>query len=440
MKLITDVGADGGYGEASASHMAASESALIELAHLVTTDLGQRGARPLYVRLSHFEHGAFLSPLLFGFGVLSATGEIFTGPVAPGMEDKERLPAAVLRSPGGTSPEHPFVYAVVANHPVWIQIEHTLANLASLLARQEFVSGDPTSAVSEIDRLTGELDTRAVTAVSDTLRAQGWRAAAKAISARSRAAGFQLVVNYEPILMDRAELARRLPVLRRVYNELPAAREAVDKIATMLSQGLMTVGGGTQHLAAFARDLLDVGSYRTYLAHLARDAFVCGNGYLSLGTVPDEDMRLLPPESVTILGPKSVSVSAENKKVIHTNVLHVTGAEQRGSPYGLSVLEPFVKLQHERETARHLLDIAEAWERTGAPEPFKTDMLGKVPLANRMLASAEDQITMSLGGPRTIRVTPPTDLYFPGFEHMGPAADGIYLADNELFGGTGREN
>ena len=34
---------------------------LTELARLTSADLGQRGARPLHVRLSPFEHGAALS-------------------------------------------------------------------------------------------------------------------------------------------------------------------------------------------------------------------------------------------------------------------------------------------------------------------------------------------------------------------------------------------
>jgi hypothetical protein len=78
-------------------------------------------------------------------------------------------------------------------------------------------------------------------------------------------------VTYSPILMNAADLALRTPILRRVYNEMPEIRNAIDKVATMLSQSLMTVGGGSEQVAAFARDLLDVGSTRTYLAHLARD-------------------------------------------------------------------------------------------------------------------------------------------------------------------------
>jgi hypothetical protein len=440
MKLISDVGPGGGYGDVTGAHMAASASALTELARVATADFSQRDARPLYVRLSHFEHGAFLSPLLFGFWVLSTTGELVTRPTPPRMEGRPPLPAAHLRSVDAASPEHPSIYAVVANHPVPVQIEHTLAALSSLVARQEFVGAGISDVVTEIDRLTAEVDTRAITVVTDTLRSQGWRAAAEAVRARSEAAGLPLVVMYDPVLMDQVTLALRAPILRRIYNELPAVREAVDKVATIHSQGLKTVGVGSERAAAFARDLLDVGSTRTYLAHLARDAFVCGNGFLAFGAVPDEDIRLLPPELVRILepvGPGILSVAVGDAGVIHKPVLHVTGAEQRESSYGLSVLEPFVQVQCEREVMLDLLEVAKAWDRPDVPELYRSDALKKVPLARRVLASLESKVVTMLGGPRTLRVQPPADLYFPGYEGMAPVANGLSMVTGEADAGTG---
>jgi hypothetical protein len=186
MKLIGDVGLDAGYGSVTAPHLAASAAALTELARLVSADLSRGGARPLHVRLSHFEHGAALSLQLFGFNVLPATGESVSRPTPPGMAG--RPPAAGLRSPEAVSAEDPLIYAVIANHSVPAQIEHTLAMLAMLVARQELTSGGGLN-IPEIDRQAAEVDTRAATTVTDTLRSQGWRAAAQAISARSAAAG-----------------------------------------------------------------------------------------------------------------------------------------------------------------------------------------------------------------------------------------------------------
>lgn len=436
MKLISEVGSDFGYGTATASHVAASAAALAELADLTTAELGEHGARPLHVQLSLFEHGAFLSPLLYGFAVLPATGELVIRPTPPRMEDRPPVPAAGLRSPESASAENPFIYAVVANHSVSVQIEHTLAMLAMLVARQEFVAAGMGDDVSEIDRSTADVDTRAITTLTDTLRTEGWRAAAKAVSDRSVAAGLPLVVTYSPVLLDAGELARRAPVLRRVYNELPAVREAIDKLATVLSQSMMVVGDGSKRIVAQAKDLLDVGSTRAYLAHLARDAFVCGNGYLSFGVVPDEDICLLQPESVTILDPENLSVAVGDTQVIHKNVLHETGAEQQGSPYGLSVLEPFVQLQVEREIMLNTLDIAEAWDQPSVPEEHRSAALSRVPLARRTLTSLENRITAILGGPKTLRAQPPADLYFPGYERMTPAADGLSFITGQPYDKT----
>jgi hypothetical protein len=386
------------------------------------------------VRLSHFEHGAALSLQLYGFAVLPAADQLVTMPQIPGMKGKP--PAACLRPPEATSAETPLIYAVVANHSVAVQVEHTLAMLATLVARQELISGDRDLEISEIDRLAAEVDTRTTTAVTDTLRSQGWRAAAEAVSARSLAAGLPLAVTYSPVLMDTDALALRAPILRRIYNEMPEIRSSVDKVATMLSQGLMAVGGGSERVAAFARDLLDVGSTRTYLAHLARDAFVCGNGYLSLGTVPDEDIRLLVPERVTILDSETVQVTEGGTEIIHTHVLHETGAEQQDSLYGLSILEPFVQLQSERELMLERLEIVKAWEDIPVPEDAMSAALKNVPLANRTLDAISKRITATMGGLSGLRVDPPADLYFPGHELMAPAAAGLVLMDDKSLGDT----
>ena len=434
MKLITDLGPDAGYSSVTAPHMAASPAALTELARLTTADPGPRGARPLHVRLSHFEHGAALSLQLFGFSVLPATGEPVIRPTPPGMA--ARPPAAGLRPPEAVSAEHPLIYAVIANHSVPVQIEHTLAMLATLVARQELISAGKDLNVPEIDRVAAEVDTRATTAVTDMLRSQGWRAAAQAISARSAAAGLPLAVTYSPVLMDAGDLALRAPILRRVYNEMPEIRSAIDKVATTLSQSLMTIGGDSERVAAFARNLLDAGSSRTYLAHLARDAFVCGNGYLSFGTVPDEDIRLLPPEQVMILNPDTVRVTEGSNHVIHSPVMHITGAEQQDSPYGLSILEPFVHLQTEREIMQETLETAQAWNQIPVPETARTWALGNIPLARRRLKDIENKIAATLGASANLQVQPPADLYFPGYELMAPAAAGLLLAARESPGGA----
>jgi hypothetical protein len=429
MKLISDRRSGAGYGDVTVAHMKASAAALTELAQLVTADIRSPDARPLHVRMSHFEHGGVLSLQLFGFPILPATGQSVKIPVPPGM--KERPLAAGLRPPEEAFAQAPMIYAVVANHPVSVQIEHTLASLATLVARQEFISAGKDINVGEIDRLAAAVDMQAATAVTDTLRTLGWRAAAQAVSVRSAAAGVPLAVTYSPVLMDAAALALRAPILRRVYNEMPAIRSAIDKVAATLSQGLITVGGGSEQIGAYVRDYLDAGSTRTYLAHLARDAFVCGNGYLSFGAMPDEDIRLLRPEQATVLEADTVCVSDGNAEVIHRPVMHVTGAEQYDSRYGLSVLEPFVNLQSHRELMLLTIEFAEAYEQPSVPEPARAKAVENVPLACRALESIDNQVAAMLGNPRTLPAEPSTDLYFPGYELMAPAAAGLTLVSGE---------
>jgi len=435
MKFVSDAGPDAGYGTVTTSHMAGSAYALTELALLASSAPRPSGSRVLHVRLAHFEHGAALSLQLFVFSVLPAVSE----PVvlmAPGLPP--RPPAVGLLPPDKATEQQPLTFAVTVNHPVRVQVEHVLATLAKLAARQELTVGAALR-VAEIDIQAAETDAREETAVRDTLRSQGWRAAARAISARAAAAGLPLAVTYAPTLMGPRDLAVRAPILRRVYNEMPEVRLAVDKAATLLSQGWRAVGAGSEQVASFARDLLDVGSTRTYLAHLARDAFVCGNGYLSFGEVADEDIRLLPPEQVTILGRTTVQVADGSTRAVHHHVMHMTGGEQLNSPYGLSILEPFVNLQLDREIHQLSLDIVEAWAHGSVPEAARALAQENVPLAHRRLEHIARQVAQTLGGTGQLQAEPPADLYFPGHELMAPAASGLAIADGPD-GGTADGN
>lgn len=423
------VAAHQGYGTASAAHIAASVSALRELAELVTAQDRQAGTRPLYVRLSHVDHGAFLTLLLYGFSITPATGRVVTRPMVPLLDESPRTAAAML-SPDACTQDQPLSQAVVANHPVGMQIDSVLAGLSTLTARQQLVSSSAAGA-PDLDQRAAGADVDAVTAMKDMVRIKGWRAAAEAIGVRARAAGFPLVVTYDRVLLGRGAIADRAPILRRVYNEVRAARKAVDKTVALLSQGLFSVGGTSQAMAAFGRDLLDLTANRTYLAHLARDAFVCGNGYLSFGAVPDEDVQLLPPESVTILTETTVRLDHGDEHSIHDKVLHLTGAEQLSSPYGVSMLEPFVQPLLQRELMQHLIDTAQAWDRPEVPDQYRQDAAARVPMAHRALAAIENNFEQLSGAAAALRVDPPPDLYFPGHDRMAHAAEGLALVTDE---------
>ena len=385
------------------------------------------------MRLGLFEHGGFLNPLLFGFFPYLATGVEEAGVPDPILGPD--MPAMTLYPPTEPVSDHPMTYAVIANHPVDAQVEHTLGTLARMLARQELVSQMDETRFARIDQLAAEADKRADLEVSDLIRTRGWQAAAASIKARAEGSGMTLAVSFADDLMGPEQIALRPPLLRRVYNEAPKLREAVDKIAVTLSQGLSVMGGGKEAIAAFGRDYLDLGMSRTFLAHLARDAFVCGNGYLSFGTVPDEDMRLLQPEHVTVDGPNAFTETSSEGETRHTQVMHIRGAEQQASPYGLSVLEPFLSIQAEHDTLTRTALLPDAWARAGVPDEIVAGARGAAEVAKRTLRASEQKIDQLLGASPSLRVEVPPNLYFRNQTQMRPAAGRIALRANREVGG-----
>jgi hypothetical protein len=237
-----------------------------------------------------------------------------------------------------------------------------------------------------------------------------------------------LIVSYATSVFDDEQVRRRIPVLRHVYNVLPEARDAVDRVAATLSQTMHSRGGGTHEIGAYVRRLLDVGAHRTFLAHVARDAFACGNGYLSFGSVPDEDLRLLPPEHTWMIGPDRAVVVEDGEEVVHESVMHLRGAQQVDSQHGVSVLEPFVMLAMRRRLFEGVLADEAAFAAAGRAAAAAR-MAPRGELARRVLAEDRKTATTLLGGAATLPADVPRDLYFPGHELMQPAVDALAFLD-----------
>lgn len=416
---------DVGYGIANEAHVRASGDALAGLARLVSsTRLGQHA--PFHVRLGLYEHGGFLSPQLYGVVLYLATGETERAPIPDPIEGDE-APAHTFFLPTETAADHPFTYAVVANHPVEVQIQHTLGTLARLLARQELIKGLEIEDFPLLDQTASESDGRADREVADLIRANGWQAAAESIRARADAAGRPLSVTFTTELMGQEQLAVRAPALRRVYNENIAVRSAVDKLAAACSQGLSVVGNGLQSTSDFARDLLDLGLSRKFLAHVARDAFVCGNGYLSFGAVPTQDMRLLLPEHVRVVSEGVVIEDRNGEQVRHEHVLHVRGSQQQSSLYGMSALEPFISLQAQRDLMTRVASRPAVWRSGGAPEQVIEAAQPMADFAARTLEVNDESVGRMLGVLPELRVEVPNDMYFASAVEMRPTADRLAL-------------
>lgn len=424
VKLLSEGAAGSLYLHAPETHVEASVAALRLVADRVTARDARSNPAAVHIRLAHMDHGAFLSTQLFGTSVLP-----FTGTTAPAREfgTFAEPPAAMLRDPYAATRQEPFTFVVVVNHPVAAQVETALTTLAGLLARREVTDRARHGDATRVDADAEIADEQAHRTVQDAIRSRGWEAAADALRERSIVAGRPFIVRYDRMVMDPEAVRRRAPVLRLVYNVMPEARTAIDKVATVLSQTMQVMGGGTHEIGAYGRTLIDVGALRTYTAHVARDAFVCGNGYLLFGTAPDEDLRLLRPEQTWMVGDDRAVTIEDGKHVEHFPVMHLTGARQVDGS-GLSVLEPFVQLLLLRQSAEPTLLMEEyiaAQESPSAEELASSRALAD--LGRRMLAQVEERARTLLGGPSALTVDVPADLYFPGHTDMAPAAPAVTL-------------
>jgi hypothetical protein len=411
----TVTGLHGYVPEVTQEHLEASAVSLNQLCNLATTAPIGPEDFVLEVRVGHYDHGAFLALALNGFALLDTTSDGRLMPV------------------GGKSSVR---YAIIVNRSVEDQISQTLTFLASLVARQSVTrrirSGE--SSIDQIDRRVAEVDAQAAEALTDQLRTEHWREVAKAIAQRARAAGFGLRVKFENPLFDGDAIRRRVPVLRYVYNSVEPLRRSIDRNISGISRAFYLEGGSNIPAAEFARlrDLLDVGQMRRYLAHLLRDAFVCGNGYLAMdaagGSRPT--LRLLPPESVKILGPDKFGVLTETQSTVipvRERVLHVRGAHQVSSDYGASLLEPFIILAGQRDVLGLGIKEAEQFPPSSRRDSWLDESRG---LQQRAAVDRARQIETLLGSSTTRFSAPPIDLYFPGLEEMKPSVSSLRFLDD----------
>lgn len=426
LRLVNAIrGLNAGYGEATRSHLIASTRALSDLASIISTAPSLDNGEGQYVRIGLFDHGSCLNQLAFGFAIQLGLGRIVQPPTAPRMPAPP--PAHVVQSPASTE-DSPLLYAVVANHPVDVQIQHTISFLARLVGRRVLTSGLSGDSIKNVDVIGSQIDAQADQEVADLIRLQGWRAAANAVKVRAEASRSPLVVHAASPLMTHDQITRQVPIARRIYNESPSVRGAIDRLATQFSQGMNSMGGTNAETAGFVRDFLDLGLSRTYTAHLVRDAYVCGNGYLLYGQVPDEDMRLLRPETVSIRDDGTYLETTASGTLVHRKVMHMTGATQDNSPYGISLLEPFVSLQLQREIAEHILACAAAWDTDEVPDEVRQSQRARVPLAKRTLAKCEQSTREILGpilGDNMLKIAVPKGLYLQGFTNMSPSAQAL---------------
>lgn len=375
-------------------HASASTRALEELAARLSVEgLG----RTISVCLSHFRHKQMLAHNLHGFFVREfGEDEEPLDPFAVGAE---------LR------------YGIVLNLPVELQRETALTFLNQLMYRQRRLAELEATggSVHQIDLETARLDTTAVSEIADRLR-YGWQAACEAVRLRCEEAGFGLQVRYEPDpVPSRDQIVRRMPYLRRIYNELAPVRESIDKIVSLIGgtePRLVVVG-----LPLAARERLQqhaaLSNVRRYMNQATRDSLVVGNGYLAFRQDEPFAAYNLRPDHVLFVDGRFQLVQGNAVEPIEDHVAHLRGIDQTRSPYGLSLLEVFIESLQEMDVFTHAKRDAETiLEHPSAAAPAREWAERTLQLVARMAKSIEERVQGLLFLPERLPA-PRKGLYFP---------------------------
>jgi hypothetical protein len=315
-------------------------------------------------------------------------------------------------------------YAIVANQPIEVQREAAILFAYELVFRHQVVESVRTdrTEIRNIDSAAAESDGRARQEFTDRIRF-GWRAAAEWIAQFARSEGIPLAARYEvDVFPDRRDIARRVPVLREAYNTIPIAREAIDKVVSMIGgqDPRITVEGLSQaDEDMLQRQVASLGM-RQWVSQTQRDADVCGNGYLVTGGETGLDIYALRPEEVIIVDDEAYCIERDGTvEPVEGDVLHVRGLDQFESPYGISVLEPILYEHRTRKVFEDSRAFAqEALRRPDLPDEHRQWAEHTIALAERTLAASDERLAQLLFYPRDWVPDARDGLYFPGQETM----------------------
>lgn len=260
----------------------ASETVSQLVSHLQT--LRRAGGRELAVRFCHVLSPPGFPINLFAFHVWGVDSESrLIDPLTEGDE---------------------LTLALVANQPVELQLENAIEFLYSLAGRQGLESqvraGD--EEVAEIIERSVAADREAARQMVERYR-YGWREAARGAVDALESAGFTLSARYElDVFPRRLDIDRRLPLLRRLYNEFDLVRSSVDRIVGTVGGREGVVRGGMESIRGWTQQQLTLLDIRRYMNHSLRDGEVCGNGYLAFNELEPFAPYAVRPEDVRIVG------------------------------------------------------------------------------------------------------------------------------------------
>ncbi len=381
----------------SAEHCVRSGEAMASLASAASSS--PSSSPPLEVKISHADNQGFLSPRLYGFH-LEALGN-----------DGTQVDAI-----GSLRRVH---FVSLLNQPVARQIESMVTLLAQLVERQRRIRDlrEAQSQTSAIDVEVAAADDSTANAVVDVLR-HGWRAAAEMVGRNALDLDIPLRISYEPDpIPDPSLLANRVSALKRAYNNLPEARDAIDRLVSRATMGGMIVADATtpERVRAYLQQHFRLSGVTHYLAQALRDGFVQGNGYLTYTDGEPIGVYNLQPATTTLSAQAGYAHPSPSQDAVP--VIHVRGMSQPYFRYGLGILEVVLGKLFQQEvfkqattTARQILaegpDIGRGWAHETIAQ------------AERVKAASSRAMIEILSPLKETLPPPSPGLYFGGCERL----------------------
>src|SRR5581483_3845277 len=308
-----------------ADHIGRASEAISELATFLD-QLSRPAERELALKFCHVLLPPGMPMNLFGFHVWTVDAD-----------------GALIEPLSG---EDELILALIVNQPVELQIENAVSFLYTLAERQRTLAAVMAGEddILDLPEHAADADRTAAGETVERFR-YGWREAARGAVDALATVGIAVSVRYEvDVFPDRDSIDRRLPLLRRLYNEIEPVKLSIDRIVGSIGGSAGTVrGSGPEEIRGWTQQQLSLLDIRRYMNHALRDAEVCGNGYLIFNEFEPFAPYAGRPEDVRVAEGGRLEVrEATGWQLPGKPILHVRGIEQVESPYGISMLEPFM--------------------------------------------------------------------------------------------------
>lgn len=325
------------------------------------------------------------------------------------------------------TPEHPdgsdakpFHFAINARVSDEIQIHAACSLLIGTLRRQATVSR----------LLAGELDVAGMaaqaseddeqaklesTALTRMIQIRRWDDAAAVLGRHGPSLRIGWLASIYP---DEQRFRSRVAFFARCYNHIPEVRDAIDRIVSALIGPGPRVVSTSDWVRRKAEQMTLESMSSRFIAHAARDSELAGVGILVAGIKRHgPGFRVVRPDRARLDsqgGETVVQELCDERWCVVRGARAMPGAAQPQTPYGLSVLEPFV------QTLITILEIGEPAKQMKASvkdTPQVPDgLLSHIEAATAMGDTARDTLRMLLQPITAVFPEPSVGMYFRGHE------------------------